>query len=76
MRFFLRLDELRGDAQAIAVATHVAFDEIVGAERPADLGGAAAVALRALDRRTRDDADRARAQLRQLRRSLLRSAHQ
>ena len=71
MRLFLRFDELSGDAQAIALATHVALDKIVGAQRAADFGGAATLALRALDGCTRDDADRARAQLHQLRDRLL-----
>ena len=67
MRFFLRFDQLCRDPQPIAVAPDGAFDEIVGAQRPADFRRAATFALCALDRRARDDADVARARLRQLR---------
>ena len=57
MRLFLRFDELCGDAQAIAVAPNVAFDQVIGAQRAADFGRAAPLALRALDRRARNDAN-------------------
>ena len=62
MHFGARLDQLRRDADAIAVAAHAAFEQIVDAKLAADLAGAFRRSLEQHRRRARDDAEPARAQ--------------
>jgi hypothetical protein len=71
VNLLLRLDELYGDAHAIAYTPHVALDEIVSTESAADSGRTTAAALRTLGRGARDDTDGARADSRQMRDGLL-----
>ena len=45
VRLVARLDQLRGDPHPVAAEAHAAFDQVVDAQRPADVGGAAADVL-------------------------------
>ena len=57
MHFGPRLDQLRGDAHAIAFAPHAAFEQIVDAKRAADLACALVRMLEKHRRRPGDDAE-------------------
>ena len=71
VHFGARLDELRGDADAIALAAHAALEQVVGRQLASDLARAFRRSLEQHGRRARDDAEPARAQPADLRDHLL-----
>src|SRR3954463_11021432 len=71
LSFAARLDEVHGDARAIAVTANVALDDEVGAKRVADVTNPRGGTLNERGRRPRDDPEAACAEPAELRDHLL-----